>query len=62
MNEKELEKLSNDCDEAIHPQDVDFKESRDVAKIKTSDNNKFKEDYFNHYNDIKSPSRKDNDW
>lgn len=62
MNEKELLKLSELFDEAINLYDYTPQEIEELAKSKQNNSKTFKEKYFEYYDDVKSSSKKHEDW
>lgn len=62
MNDKELLKLSELFDEAINLYDYTPQEIEELAKSRQKDSKNFKEKYFEYYDDVKSSSKKHEDW
>jgi len=57
-----LLKNSLNFDEEFKLCDIEIKDIKELNKTKKSSYNKFKEDYFTYYNDVKCSSRKKQDW
>lgn len=62
MNDKELLKLSELYDEAVNLYDYTPQEIEELAKLKQNSSKTFKEKYFEYYDDVKSSSKKHEDW
>ena len=62
MNEYELLKLSEELDEAIDLSYFTPEEIEELIKSKQSNSKNFKEKYFEFYDDVKSSSKKHEDW
>ena len=62
MNEYELMKLSELLDEAVNLYDFTPEEIQQLIKSKQLDAKTFKEKYFEFYDDVKSESKKREDW
>lgn len=62
MNEYELMKLSELLDEAVNLYDFTPEEIQQLIKSKQLDAKNFKEKYFEFYDDVKSESKKREDW
>ena len=62
MNEKELLKLSEIYDEAINLYEYTPEEIQEIIKSKQKDCKSFKDKYFDYYDDIKTSSKKHEDW
>lgn len=62
MNDYELLKLSEKYDEAINLSDFTPEEINEIIKQKQAGAKTFKEKYFEFYDDVKSSSKKREDW
>ena len=62
MTEYELMKLSEEHDEAINYYDFTAEEIAEMARKKGMEIEKFKEKYFDYYDDIKHNLKKKQDW
>ena len=62
MTEYELMKLSEELDEAINYYDFTSEEIAEMARKKGIEIEKFKEKYFDYYDDIKHNFKKKQDW
>lgn len=62
MNDYELLKLSEKFDEGINLYDFTTEEIEEIAKSKQKSSVSFKQKYFEYYDDVKSESKKRQDW
>ncbi len=62
MTEYELMKLSEEFDEAVNYYDFTAEEIAEMARKKGMEIEKFKEKYFDYYDDIKHNLKKKQDW
>lgn len=62
MNDYELMKLSEQLDEGVNLYDFTPEEIQQLIKEKQKNSKSFKEKYFEFYNDVKSSSKKHEDW
>lgn len=62
MNENDLLKLSEYFDEGISLADFSVEELEEMLEIYKTDKQKFKEKYFDFYDDVKHSSLKKQDW
>lgn len=62
MNDYELLKLSEKFDEGINLYDFTTEELEEIAKSKQKASASFKQKYFEYYDDVKSESKKREDW
>lgn len=62
MNDYELMKLSEQLDEGVNLYDFTPEEIQQLIKEKQKNSKSFKDKYFEFYNDVKSSSKKHEDW
>ncbi len=62
MNDYELLKLSEKFDEGINLYDFTTEEIEEIVKSKQKSSVSFKQKYFEYYDDVKSESKKRQDW
>lgn len=62
MNENDLLKLSEYFDEGVSLSDFTVEELEEMLEIYKTDKEKFKEKYFEYYDDVKHSSLKKQDW
>ena len=62
MNDYELLKLSEKFDEGINLYDFTTEEIQEIVKSKQKSSVSFKQKYFEYYDDVKSESKKRQDW
>ena len=62
MNDYELLKLSEKFDEGINLYDFTNEELEEIIKSKQKSSATFKQKYFDYYDDVKSESKKREDW
>lgn len=62
MNDYELLKLSEKFDEGINLYDFTPEELQQIIDSKQKSANNFKQKYFEFYDDVKSESKKREDW
>lgn len=62
MNDNDLMRMSEFYDEKISFADFTPEDIEEMVKLFESDREKFKEKYFDYYDDIKHYSRKKQDW
>ena len=62
MNENDLLKLSEYFDEGVSLSDFTVEELEEMLELYKTDKEKFKEKYFDYYDDVKHSSLKKQDW
>ena len=62
MNENDLLKLSEYFDEGVSLSDFTIEELEEMLELYKTDKQKFKEKYFDYYDDVKHSSLKKQDW
>lgn len=62
MNENDLLKLSEYFDEGVSLSDFTVEELEEMLELYKTDKQKFKEKYFDYYDDVKHSSLKKQDW
>lgn len=62
MNNYDLMKFAEFFDEDLKPSDFTVEELNDIIKSKMKMNAKFREKYFDFYDDIKCPTNITEDW
>lgn len=62
MNEYDIFKKFTHSDEDFKLSDLDNDDLQEIFNLNTQNQEMFKEKYFEFYDDVKSPSKKHEDW